>query len=296
MPTLMVDKQVGGVRIVGHSLAGEETVIVLPEMNVAFDLGRAPRELVSIDHVCLSHGHMDHAAGLAYYFSQRTFQELPPGCVLVHHRLVPAFEDLMRVWERIEGHTSPGRIIGVDEGEDFAVRKDMVIRPFRVRHGGSALGFSVIDVRKKLKPEYANFTGPQIVELKKAGESIEYRLEVPRVAYCGDTQAGAFLDLDHVRNAEVIILECTFFDPDHAERARQGQHTHVRDLPAMLERIASPHVVISHITRRTFMHEVKEILARTLKRSDLDRLTILMDRPRRGRGPAQPVPEQEQNP
>lgn len=289
MPTMMVEKQVGGVRLLGYSLAGEETVIVLPELNVAFDLGRAPRELVSIDHVCLSHGHMDHAAGLAYYFSQRTFQELPPGCVLVHHRLVPALEELMRVWERIEGHISPGRIIGVDDGEDFSVRKDLVIRPFRVRHGGHALGFSVVEIRKKLKPEYANLSGPQIVELKKAGVSIEYRLEVPRVAYCGDTQAGAFLDQDHVRNAEVIILECTFFEPDHVDRARQGQHTHISDLPAILERVASPHVIISHITRRTFMHEAKRMLSQALKQSDLDRLTILMDRPRGRRGAEQRV-------
>ncbi len=280
----MVEKQVGSIKLVGYSLAGEETVITLPEMNVAFDIGRAPREVISIDHICLSHGHMDHAAGLAYYFSQRQFQELPPGCVLVHHRLVPAIEDLRRVWERIEGHPSPGRVVGVDEGEDFQVRRDLLVRPFRVRHGGSALGFSVVEVRKKLKPEYANLSGPQIVELKKQGQEVEYRLEVPRVAYCGDTQAGGFLDFQYVRDAEVVILECTFFDPEHMDRARQGLHTHVRDLPAILERINSPNVVIAHITRRTFMHEVRQMLDRSLKKSDLDRLTLLMENPRRRRG------------
>ena len=280
----MVEKQVGSVKLVGYSLAGEETVIVLPEMNVAFDVGRAPREIVSIDTVCLSHGHMDHAAGLAYYFSQRLFQDLTPGCVLVPHKLVPAIEDLMRVWARIEGHPSPGKIVGVDEDEDFQVRKDLIVRPFRVCHGNNSLGFSVIEVRKKLKPEYATYSGQQIVELKKAGQTVEYRLEVPRVAYCGDTQLGNFLDRDDVRNAEVVIFECTFFDPEHLERARQGQHTHVCDLPAMLERVRSPNVVIAHITRRTFMHEVKKILADTIGKSDLERITILMDQPPRRRG------------
>jgi ribonuclease Z len=229
MASRLVDKRVGSVRLQGFSLAGEETVVTVPEFNVAFDVGRAPREVVSIDHICLSHGHMDHAAGLAYYFSQRAFQGASPGCVLAHHQLVPAIQDLLQVWGRIEGHVSPARIVGVDEDEDFQVRRGLTVRPFRVRHASPALGFSLIEVRKKLKSEYADLSGQQIVELKRSGQTVENRLEVPRVAYCGDTQLGRYLDYDHVRDAEVLIIECTFFDPEHVERARKGQHIHVRD-------------------------------------------------------------------
>lgn len=288
MASRLIEKTVGSVLLQGFSLAGEETVITLPELNVAFDVGRAPRELVSIDHVCLSHGHMDHSAGLAYYFSQRAFQGLPPGCVLVHHRLVGAIGDLLQVYGRIEGHVSPGRIVGVDEDEDFTIRRDLVVRPFRVRHGGPSLGFSVIEVRKKLKPEYADLSGQQIVALKKKGETVEYRLEIPRVAYCGDSAVGGYLDLDHVSNAEVVIVECTFFEPDHVERARQGQHTHLDDLPELYERVKSPNVVISHLTRRTGIREAKRMLARVLKPADIQRTIILMDRPPREHRPPRP--------
>ncbi|MBI4580759.1 MAG: MBL fold metallo-hydrolase, partial [Planctomycetes bacterium] len=280
---------VGPVRLLGFSMAGEETVIVLPEMNVAFDVGRAPRELISIDYVCLSHGHMDHSAGLAYYFSQRNFQGLPPGCVLAHHTLVSAIQDLMQVYGRIEGHVSPAQVIGVDEDEDVAVRRDLVVRPFRVRHAGPSLGFSVIEVRKKLRPELAELSGQQIAELKRRGETVEYRLELPRVAFCADSAVGNYLDHPHVRDAEILIVECTFFEGDHIDRASLGQHTHVNDLPALMERVASPHVVISHITRRTLMGEAKRRLAQVLKPADLERITVLMDRPPRPRrepGPA----------
>jgi len=115
MASRLIEKTVGGVRLQGFTLAGEETIMIAPEMNVAFDIGRAPREVIGIDHICLSHGHMDHAAGLAYYFSQRNFQGNAPGTVLAHHKLVPAIEELLQVWGRIEGHVSPGRIVGVDE-------------------------------------------------------------------------------------------------------------------------------------------------------------------------------------
>jgi len=286
MASRLVEKQIGTVRLQGFSMAGEETVVIVPEMNVAFDVGRAPRELVSIDHVCLTHGHMDHAAGLAYYFSQRNFQDIAPGCVLCHHNLVAAIEDLMRVWARIEGHLSPARIIGVDEDEDFFIRRDLVARPFRVRHAGPALGYSLIEVRKKLKPEYADYSGQQIVALKKAGESVEYRLEIPKVAYCGDSAVGSHLDHEHVHKAEIAIIECTFFEAEHIERARKGQHTHLDDLPAIYERIMSPHVVVTHLTRRTGIGEAKRLLSRVLCPADLERTTVLMDQPRNRRNPS----------
>lgn len=286
MASRMIDKTVGSLRLQGFSLAGEETVITVPELNVAFDVGRAPREVVTIDHVCLSHGHMDHAAGLAYYFSQRGFLGAPPGCVLVHHRLVRPIQDLLTVWGRIEGHVSEGRIVGVDEDEDFTVRRGLIVRPFRVRHGGPSLGFSVVEVRKKLKPEFASYSGQQIAELKRQGEEIEYRLEIPRVAYCGDTAVGDFLSHEHVGNAEVLIVECTFFEPDHLDRARKGMHTHVSDLPALYERVRSPQIVLTHLSRRTFLRDAKRMIEGVLSPADRARTTILMERPPRAPRPA----------
>jgi ribonuclease Z len=276
----MIEKRVGSVLLQGFSLAGEETVLAVPEMNVAFDVGRAPREIIAIDTVCLSHGHMDHSAGIAYYFSQRNFQGIAAGTMLVPHKLVPAINDLLQVWARIEGHLSPARIIGVDEDEDYELNRNLVVRPFRVRHAQPALGFSLVEVRKKLKPEYAELPGPELAALKRKGETIEYRLEVPRVAFCGDSAIGSFLDHPHVRDAEVAIIECTFFEPDHVDRARQGQHTHVCDIPAIYERLRNPNIVISHTTRRTGIGGAKHYLRKALRKEDWDRTTLLMDIPR----------------
>ncbi|GMU22294.1 MAG: hypothetical protein AMXMBFR13_23800 [Phycisphaerae bacterium] len=281
MAAKLIEKVVGSVRLQGFTLAGEETVVTVPEHNLAFDIGRAPREAVMMDVLCLSHGHMDHAAGLAYYFSQRAFQGMPEGTCLVHPKLVAPIEQLLKVWGQIEGHVSPARIVGVDEDEDFSLNQHFAIRPFRVRHPGPCLGFSLVEVRKKLRPELADLSGQQIAQLKRQGQTVEYRLEIPRVCYCGDTAIGDFLNHDHVRNAEVLIFECTFFEPDHVSRARQGLHTHVTDLPELMERVRSPHVVLTHLTRRTGMRESKQALARVLKPVDLERITILMELPPR---------------
>jgi len=281
MGTYTVQKEVGGIRLVGFSLAGEETVVAAPELNVCFDVGRAPREIISIDHVCLTHGHMDHAAGLAYYFSQRTFLGISPGTVLAPVELVRPIRELMRIWAQIEGHPSPGQVVGLEPGQDHRIRRDLVVRAFATTHAPAALGFCVIETRRKLKPELVGLSGPQLVELKKQGRQIEYDLEVPLVCYAGDTADGPHFGLDFVRRSRILLLECTFFEPDHVRRAREGRHLHVCDLPGLLKRLENPHIVLIHLSRRTAMRQARRYLRQTVGRASLDRFTFLMDAPRR---------------
>ncbi|MDX9975468.1 MAG: MBL fold metallo-hydrolase [FCB group bacterium] len=288
MPTAVVRKSVGGVEVVGYSLAGEETTIALPELNICFDAGRAPRDIIPIDTLCLSHGHMDHAAGVPYYLSQRAFVGTSPGRVFMHRRLIKSFEALMACWADIEGHPSPMELYGLTDGERFPLRRNLFLHAFDVNHGASALGFSVVELRHKLKPEYTDRSGPQLVELKKQGVEIEHTIEVPLVAYCGDSADGAFFDLDHVRNARLLIMECTFFDPDHVVRARAGKHVHVRDLPGILPRLRSPNILLTHVTRRTDIRTVKRIFESSVDKVDRDRITFLMDRPRNPNRPNRP--------
>jgi ribonuclease Z len=284
----MVRKRVGDLELVGFSLAGEETVVAAPELNVCFDVGRAPREIISIDTVCLSHGHMDHAAGLGYYFSQRNFIGNAPGTVLAPTELAEPIRELVRIWGQIEGHPSPAEIVGLEPGQDHRIRRDLVVRAFSVSHGGPALGFCVIETRRKLKPEFADLTGPQLVQLKKQGTRIEFDLEVPLVCYPGDTADGPHFDLDVVRRSRVMLLECTFFDPDHVRRARVGQHLHVRDLTGLVQRLENPHIVLLHLSRRTALKEARRGLREAIAPDDLDRFTFLMERPRPHRRGAEP--------
>jgi len=277
----MMFKEVGGIKIAGTSRAGEETVLIAPEYNVAFDIGRAPRELISIDNVCLSHGHMDHAAGVVYYFSQRAFVGNAPGRVIVHRALAQPIQKLMDIWSDIEGHPSPGQVLGVESLEDTPLRRGLIVRPFTANHGAYALGFTLLEQRHKLKEEFLGKSGPQIVALKKQGVEIEHRIDVPLLTYSGDTALGRWMQHDFVRSSRVLLVECTFFERDHVSRARAGKHIHVVDLPAVFEAVPDAKIMLTHITRRTDMREVKRVLQRTLSQADLDRTTILMDRPPR---------------
>lgn len=277
----MVEHNLGGHRILGFSLAGEETVIVAPELNICFDPGRAPREIIPIDHVCVTHGHMDHAAGIAYYFSQRHFLGLPPGKIIVHRDLAQPVQQLMAVWADIEGHPTPGEVIGVRPLEDVPLRRDLSVRSFAVNHDRHSLGFSVIEMRHKLKPELVGKTGAELVALKKQGISIEDHREVSILTCTGDTAVGRWLEHAFVRDTQALIVECTFVDDDHASRASAGRHIHVRDLAKILEAVPHAAVMLSHLSRRTDLRRAKGIVERFVGRDQMTRICFLMDRPDR---------------
>ncbi len=262
--------------LAGYSVAGEESVILAPELDVAFDIGKCPREALRINHVLLTHGHMDHAAGVAYYFSQRDFQGIGNGVMLVAHQLVEPLTALMEAVAEVEGHPSPHKFVGMGDGDDYEIRRGLLARAFSTRHLGTSLGFSVIEVRHKLKDEYLALTGPELVELKTKGVEITRRVEIPLVAYLGDTAKADYCRLPHVRDARALLIECTFFDDDHLSRARAGRHLHVTDLPEMLAESNNERIVVTHVTRRTNLSEARKILRKTLPAEINKRVTFLM--------------------
>ena len=262
--------------LAGYSVAGEESLIIAPELDCTFDIGKCPREALNVNHVLLSHGHMDHVAGLPYYFAQRDFQGISGGTALVPAELVGPLENLMAAWGRVEGHVPPHRFVGMRVGEDFEIRRGLVARTFPTKHLVTSLGFAVLDVRQKLKEEFLGLAGPQIVEIKKKGVEITNRIEVPLVAYMGDTGKMNYSSLPYVANAKALLLECTFFDPDHVSRARAGKHVHINDLPEMLEGMNNEHIILIHVTRRTNMAMARKILKQTLAKETLERISFLM--------------------
>lgn len=274
----LVKHTLDSLELIGYSVAGEETVIAVPPLNICFDIGRAPEPALSMDNILLSHGHMDHAAGITYYFAQRDFQDIPCGTALVPAPLVGPLEQLMSAWGRVEGHVPPHNFVGMKPGDDFEIHRNLIVRAFGTRHIRGSLGFCIIDVRLKLKQEYLGLTGPQIVELKKKGVEITNRVEVPLVAYLGDTAAANYSDLACVAGAKALLIECTFFDDEHMDRARAGKHLHVRDLPGVLEGMQNEKVILVHVTRRTNLGVARKILRKTLNKDLLERTTFLMSR------------------
>src|SRR5438067_13634128 len=120
----------GPLHIIGYSVAGEETVVQVPELNVCFDIGRAPYFALTSDYICLSHAHMDHLAGLGYYLSQRHFQGMKAGTIFLPRELERPVDALLRCWRDVERQGTPYKLVPMGGGELHEVRRDFGIRAF----------------------------------------------------------------------------------------------------------------------------------------------------------------------
>ena len=267
--------------ILGYSVGGEETVVAVPSLDVCFDIGKAPEELLSVNNVLLSHGHMDHAAGIAYYCSQRDFREMVPGTVLLPECLAPAVEQLLDCWAKIDGTRPPAHIVPMTAGQEYEIRRNLFAFAFATNHSRGSLGYTIIERRQKLKAEYLDLPGTEIARLRKSGEQVTYTLNLPLVTYLGDTMSGDFEQLACVRQSRILIAECTFFEKDHHDRARAGRHYHFDQLARLLPEMESEHILLTHLSRRTELNLARKMAYEMLSEELAGRVVFLMDRPRR---------------
>lgn len=270
--------QIDDLEIIGYSVAGEETVVSMPQLDVCFDIGKAPDQVISINNILLTHGHMDHAAGIAYYLSHRVFSGQTPGTILAGKDLIGAIRDIVDGWVRLDGGQIPANLVGVKPGDEYQIKPNLFARVFPTKHCKGSVGYTMLEKRKKLKPEYTNLTSAQIVELKKQGIVIDYPLEIPIVTYLGDTQYVDFSSLDYVVKSKILIAECTFFEIEHSDRAQAGRHIYIDEFVRLIENLQNEHVIITHATQRTSMRQIRGILKKVLSKEQFKKIKLLMDR------------------
>jgi ribonuclease Z len=220
---------------------------------------------------------MDHIAGLGYYLSQRHFQGMKPGTILLPMDLAGTVEDLLKCWRQVERQATPFKIIPMIAGEMHEVRRDFGIRAFSTHHGGGTLGYSLISIREKLKPEYSGIAGPELARMRKEGVQIQYRTEVPLVAFLGDTTEGAVFDQPDVQAAQVLVTECTFFEPAHRAKSKAGKHLHLEQFVDLLPKLKNQNIVLTHVTRRTSIRRAMHLLRKRLGDEQMNRIHFLMD-------------------
>jgi ribonuclease Z len=276
-------------RIQGVSVAGEQAVVQVPELDIVFDIGLCPRPTLATPTVALTHTHMDHVAGLPYWFSQRFFQKMPGTArCLAHPKMVEPLRRMMAGWVDLERQKTPHEIVPIEPDSDWEIRPNLFVRAIEVSHGIPALAFVVIERRSKLREEFLGMPQEKLRELRAQGVEITKMLEIPLVAYTGDTEPGDFLLRDEFRNARVVITECTFFEDEHRDRAKIGKHIHVEDLRPLLEAWTARDVVITHVSRRTLIPFARERIEAVAGAERASRVHLLMDhRSNRARHEAQ---------
>ncbi len=269
--------QIGDLQIIGYSVAGEETVIAVPQLDVCFDVGKAPEQIIPINHVLLTHGHIDHSAGIAYYLSHRQFCGQSPGTVLMPKNHIEAVEQIINGWGKLDGSRINANLIAVEPGDEFKIKPNLFVRTFATKHSFGSVGYAVIETKRKLKDEFLGLSSQQIVALKKKNTAIDYEVQTPIVAYLGDTRYFDISKIDCIANSKILIAECTFVVEEHIEKAQAGRHIHVDEFVKMISCAQSEHIIITHLSQRTPIAQAKSVLREKLSKDDYRKITFLMD-------------------
>lgn len=264
-------------RIQGVSIAGEESCVQIPELDVCFDIGLVPRSALAAKYAALTHGHMDHSAGLSYWFSQRNFQGMGTGTVICPAQIEQAIHNVMKAWIDLEAQKTPYNVIPLLPEGEVEVKNNIYLRAFATKHTVPSLGYVLIERRSKLRPDLVGLPQEKLIELKSRGEEITITLEVPLVCYTGDTMWGEHFDRPDVLNAKILITECTFVEPGDLKRAAVGQHLHLNDIANLLPKTKAEAVILTHLSRRSHLGQVKKQIDAVLPAGDRERVFILMD-------------------
>jgi ribonuclease Z len=264
--------------IIGYSVAGEETVVAIPQLDVCFDIGKAPDQVISINNVLLTHGHMDHSAGIAYYLSHRQFCGQRPGRVFAPENMILPLREVIEAWGRLDGNKIPAEFVPMSPGDEFQIKPNLIVRAFATRHCRGSLGFCVLEKKKKLKEEYLGLAGGEIVSLKKNGVTIDYPVEISLVTYLGDTRYHNFSKFDFIAKSRILIAECTFMVDEHIDRALAGAHMHIDEFARMINDFDNEYIIVTHLSQRTAIQEAKKILKAKLDSRVYEKVILLMDK------------------
>ena len=241
----------GELRLAGGSRAGEASLLLLPQLRLAFDAGRPARALVPLQHVVISHGHMDHVLGLPAWASQRQLNGIPGGTVYVPASLASPVAELLSVCARLEGGKPYDIAVKtVRPGDVLPLRKGFNLRFLATSHWVETVGCWIEWVRRRLRPELVGTSVEELKRLNRMGEPISEEVSTPLLAYLADTGPEVFSGHPVLSEVEVLVVECTFLRQTDRERARRFGHMHLDDMVDLAPRLTNRHLVLTHLSRR----------------------------------------------
>ena len=249
----------GNLTIEGESIGGLATYLRIKELDLIFDLGRCPISFIGTNHVFITHFHLDHYFGLPIYVSQRWLSNMPPGKIFVPEEGMEQLQNILDSIAKLDSQqTWNPHLISVKIGDRIPFRRNLVTYAIAVNHTIPAIGYLVCEIRNKLKPEYLGRPGSEIAELRRTGVPITNQLELPLIAYLGDTQSVSMDSHPLLNRCQILICECTFLLPGDRQRAEKTKHFHLDSLISLVKNFNGDKIILTHFSQRYSTHLIQQ--------------------------------------
>jgi ribonuclease Z len=263
----------------GNSLAGVRTALSLPQHGIAFDVANGLPHIMTMKKFFISHGHMDHASGIPYVISQKSLQKISGVQFYMPEIMIEPMTDIIQLWSKLEGHNYDYEFIGLKPNDEIKLKDSFYIKCFSATHRIPALGYTLFESKKKLKPEFKNLTKHELVAIKHKNLEIEDKIVRPLFSFTGDTTIDVVKHCPWLLDSQVLFIEVTYLDdrksPDYA---KTWGHIHIDDLLPILEKSKCEKIVFIHISSRYSHREIVNIFNSSIPDSLKNRVEIFEGR------------------
>lgn len=253
----------------------------MPAWRLCFDIGRCPPSAARRGHrVCFTHGHVDHLGGVAHHAAMRDLWGMKAPEYLIPTPYAADLEALLEVWRRLDRADLPAVVRPVEPGDQLEVGRERRIHVFRAYHRIPTVGYALERMRHKLLPELEGADPREIGRRRAAGEPVSTASPVVEVAFCGDTTVAVIDREPLVRQAKVLVLECTFLDERVSlEKARRSGHVHLTELIERADVLQNEAIVLTHFSARYSASQIVRILDRRVPAGLRERIVPLLPEP-----------------
>lgn len=201
--------------------------------------------------LAITHGHSDHVLGLPGLVAARKFGKgatdkpltviFPEGS-----KGVQAVRELLGT--AYSGVVFPLTWVAATAGTSVPLGKERWLEAMTVRHTTNepALGYRVIETRRRLKPEFASMSQAEIEAKARAGRREELLEDTSHIvfAHTGDAMP---IEPALVRHADLLVHDATFLDePDR----REPIHATTEEALAVAREAAVKTLVLYHLSIR----------------------------------------------
>lgn len=264
--------------ISGYSTALFSTWYFIEELGLLFDCGDGLTSALlqksrKIENVFISHADRDHLTGLLQFNQLNAREGLP---VIHYPKDSGSFPAIRDFSIKFDPHVAGTLWKPLIDGDKVWIKKDTYVQALKNNHVPSneniykSLGYKVVSVKNKLKPEYVSLPPAEIIKaIETSGkEATHLTIETVLLSYSGDTPSENFENWNH---SKVLIHEATFLggEEDKQIHTHGNKHSSLKDVLRSVSEIHIECLILGHFSSRYSNEQIDNSIKELCKRYNI---------------------------